>query len=320
MRHVIYGAGAIGGVLGARLHQAGHDVALISRGAHFQAIRDNGLRLQWADGDETLKIPAVDHPSKVSWRDEDVVYLATKSQDTQSALFALRAAAPVEAKVVSLQNGVGNEAAALRFFANVYGVYVQCPASHLEPGIVQAYSTPVTGLLDVGRFPTGVDDIAREISATFNASTYLSESRADILRWKYGKLLMNLGNGIDAMCGSAARGTNLVELARAEGVSVLDAAGIDYVNPEEDLARRGTRMTMLPIQGRQREGGSTWQSLARGLGTVETDYLNGEITKLGRWFGIPTPVNELLQRMTALCAREGVKPGSVDVQSLLAQL
>ena len=53
---------------------------------------------------------------------------------------------------------VENERAALRFFPNVYGVCVMCPAVHLEPGVVQAYSTPVPGILHLGRFPSGADD------------------------------------------------------------------------------------------------------------------------------------------------------------------
>jgi 2-dehydropantoate 2-reductase len=320
MRHIVYGAGGIGGVMGGRLHQGGHDVVLIARGAHYEAIRDKGLRLQSAEDDETFDIAVVDHPSKVDWRDGDVVYLGMKSQDTQDALFALRASAPHETAVVSLQNGVCNEAAALRFFANVYGICVMCPTNHLEPGVVQAYSAPITGLFDIGRFPDGVDDVAREISATLAASTYLSEPRPDIMRWKYGKLVMNLGNGIDAMCGPAAYGTDLLRMVREEGVAILRAAGIDFVDSEEDQARRGNHMTIRPIEGQRRGGGSTWQSLARGQGSVETDYLNGEITKLGRELGIPTPVNELMQRMTALAARDGVEAGSVDPQTLLAQL
>ena len=62
MRFVVYGAGAIGGVIGARLFQSGHDVALIARGAHYDAIRDHGLRIQSPADDATLPIPVVDHP------------------------------------------------------------------------------------------------------------------------------------------------------------------------------------------------------------------------------------------------------------------
>ncbi|HYZ92208.1 MAG TPA: 2-dehydropantoate 2-reductase N-terminal domain-containing protein [Actinomycetota bacterium] len=317
MRFVIYGAGGIGGVLGARLHQNEQDVLLIARGAHFEAIADRGLRLQTPDEDVTLKIPVVEHPGAIQWRHDDVVFLAMKSQDTLDALVTLRGVAPQTITLVSLQNGVANERAAIRFFPNVYGICVMCPTQYLEAGTVQANSAPVTGIFDIGRYPDGVDDVAVAISDVLARSTYVSEPRPDIMRWKYGKLLMNLGNGIDAMCGPAARGTDLYRIVRDEGAATLRAAGIDFVDSEEDAARRGSHMSFRPIEGQRRGGGSTWQSLERGLRSVETDYFNGEIVSIGRLHGIPTPVNELVQRLTAQAARAGTPAGSVPPERLL---
>ena len=320
MRHIVYGAGGIGGVMGGRLHQGGHDVLLIARGAHYEAIRDNGLRVQSVEEDVVLEIPVVDHPSKIEWRDDDVVFLGMKSQDTLDAVVTLSALAPAATPIVSLQNGVANERVVLRFFDNVYGICVMCPTNYLVPGVVQAYSAPITGLLDIGRYPDGVDDVASEIASALQCSTYLSEPREDIMRWKYGKLLMNLGNGIDALCGPAARKTDLFRLVREEGVTVLRAAGIPFVDSDEDLARRGDHMKIRPIEGQRRGGGSTWQSLERGLGSVETDYLNGEIALLGRLHGVPTPVNSLMQRLTSEAARKGTPAGSIDPQEIVDQL
>jgi 2-dehydropantoate 2-reductase len=320
VRFVIYGAGGIGGVVGGRLHQSGHDVTLIARGAHFEAIRDNGLRLQSADEDVILGIDVADHPSGLYWKDGDVAILAMKSQDTAPALEALVAAAPPSIAIACAQNGVANEAAALRYFAKVYGICVMCPTNHLEPGIVQAYSTPVSGILDAGRYPEGVDDIAVAITDALSKSTFVSEPRPDIMRWKYGKLLMNLGNGIDALCGGGARGGDLYRMLRSEAVNVLNAAGIDFVDRDEDRERRADIMTIKPIGEAMRGGGSTWQSLARGLTSVETDYLNGEITKLGRLHGVPTPANELMQQVMRDAVRDRVQPGSLSPDDLMAKL
>ena len=117
MRFVIYGAGAIGGVVGAKLHQAGFDVALIARGAHYRAIRDRGLTLEWPGGSAVLEIPVADSPEGIEWNGDEVVLLATKSQDTTGALDALRAVAPAGTPVVCMQNGVENERIALRLIA-----------------------------------------------------------------------------------------------------------------------------------------------------------------------------------------------------------
>jgi 2-dehydropantoate 2-reductase len=320
VRFVIFGAGAIGGVIGARLAQSGRDVVLVARGAHLEAIRARGLRIESAAGSATVAIPAVGDPAAAELRADDVVLLATKSQDTAAALEALRAAAPDEIALVCAQNGVANERAAARWFARVYAMCVMCPTGHLEPGVVQAYSSPTTGILDLGCYPAGVDAVAREVAAALSAASFVSLPRADLMRWKYAKLLMNLGNAIQALCGTQARAGALARRVRDEAVACLRAAGIDFASEEEDRARRADLLTVRPIAGAGRPGGSTWQSLERRAGAVETDYLNGEIVLLGRLHGVPTPANALLQRTMARAARERWAPGTLSPDELLTSL
>src|SRR5581483_10253715 len=93
MRFVVFGAGAIGGAVGARLHQSGHAVTLIARGAHLEAIRRDGLTLLTPVERAVLTLPVADGPGGVQWTGDEVVLLATKSQDTLRALTALRDAA-----------------------------------------------------------------------------------------------------------------------------------------------------------------------------------------------------------------------------------
>ncbi len=197
---------------------------------------------------------------------------------------------------------------------------VMCPATHLEPGVVLASSSPVTGLLDVGCYPAGIDDRGREIAAALERSTFESIPRPDIMRWKYTKLLMNLGNAAEALCGHVDGLGDVITRARSEGAAVLRAAGIDAASREEDQERRGNRMTIKPIAGETRGGGSSWQSLRRGTGAIESDYLNGEIVVLGRLHGVHTPVNALLQRLANNAARERRRPGSTTPDALLGAL
>lgn len=311
MRFVVYGAGAVGGVVGGRLFQHGYEVVLVARGAHLDAIRAHGLRLQDPAGEVTLPVPGVDHPDKMRWRGDDVVLLAMKSQHSQEALAALARVAPPELAVVCLQNGVRNEPEALRRFANVYGVPVACPTAHLEPGLVRAYSTPVTGILDVGRFPAGADDTAAETAAALAAATFDAHAIADIARWKWRKLVTNLGNAAEAVCGPPARRGPIGERAAAEGEACLAAAGIDAATLEDDRARRANLLQLKPVAGSSREGGSSWQSLARGTYSIETDYLNGEVVLLGRLHGVATPVNALLQRLANRLSASGARAGSI---------
>ena len=79
-------------------------------------------------------------------------------------------------------------------------------------------------------------------------------------------------------------------------------------------------MSVRPVNGEFRGGGSSWQSLARGTRSIETDYLNGEIVLLGRIHGVPTPANELMQRVANRLANEGAPPQSIPLETLLAQL
>ena len=325
MRFVVIGAGAIGGVVGGRLFEHGHDVVLVARGAHHDAIRDRGLTVQCPTGEVTLAVPVVDHVGRLELGADDVVLLAVKSQDTAGVVAALDPIAPPGLPVVSLQNGLENERVLLRHFDPVYGVCVMFPATHVEPGVVQANSTPVEGLLDLGLYPDGEasdgpDPTAVAIAQAFRSAGFVSEVRPDIVRWKAAKLLLNLANAVDAVCGLEGAGGELFVRAQDEGRRCLAAAGIDHVSEEEDAERRGDLIQLRRIDGQRRVGSSGRQSLARQAGTIEVDYLNGEIVLLGRLHGVPTPTNALLQRLANQWARERRAPGSLSPDEVLAQL
>lgn len=319
MRFVVYGAGAIGGVVGGRLHQAGHDVVLVARGRHLDAIQRDGLVLAAPEGEARLEIPAVAHPSELSFTADDVVVFAMKTQHTAAAAEQL-ANSTTAPTVVSAQNGVENERILLRRFPRVQGICVMCPTGHVEPGVVEAYSAPITGLLDIGAWPHGTDERTHEIAAALETATFRSVPRRDIARWKYGKLLMNLGNAVEALCRPNDDALELARRARREAVSVLRDAGIDFVDRNEDQQRRGDLLTIVPLEGRARGGGSSWQSLHRGTGNIEADYLNGEIVLTARLAGRDAPVNALLQREANRAAALGVRPRSIDAGTLLSRL
>ena len=246
MRWVIIGAGAIGGLIGARLFEHGSDVMLVARGEHYRAIRTAGLKVDAPDGTTTSRLPVVDRIAALTIGPDDVIVVATKSQQTAEVLAALSVAAPPETPVICAQNGVENERLALRRFANVYAMCVMCPASHLEPGVVRAHRGPVAGILDLGRYPAGLDDTATGLATGLATAGFLSEPKPDIMRWKYKKLLLNLGNAIEAICGPESRGGELYERALGEGVACLDAAGISYVTDADDRARRGDLIPRPP--------------------------------------------------------------------------
>jgi 2-dehydropantoate 2-reductase len=315
MRFVVLGAGAIGGAAGARLFQAGHDVTLVARGEHGRALEQSGLRFEAPGETVTLPIPTVSEPALVTWTDDTVVLLGVKGQHTEHALTQLSVAPPSIA-VVCLQNGVENERRVLRHFADTYGVCVMCPATQLRPGVIQVHSAPVSGMLDLGRFPAGLDDRGRAIAAAIATTPFQSIARPDIMRWKYRKLLMNLANAAEALAGPAGRFSPLAKAAQREGVAALEAAGIDVASAEEDRERRDDLLQLAATSSGEWQGGSSWQSLARGAGSIEAEFLNGEIVMLGRLHGVPTPVNALLERLAVRAAVENQPPGQWTVEAL----
>ncbi len=317
-RFIVLGAGAIGGVIGARLHQHGQEVVLVARGAHAEAIAERGLRFDSPDGSVSLDVPVVTSPAAATPSADDVVVLATKTQDSSAALQALVAAAAPGVAVLCAENGAENERLALRLFPHVYAAVVQLPATHLRPGVVMAHSAPCTGIVDVGRHPGGVDDRAREISAALAGSGFASEARPDLWRWKYAKLLRNLANAAPVVLGRDVDAQAAIELARAEGHAALSAAQIVWTGDEEYEERHRRFVTRRPVAGYEHALGSGWQSIERGLATVECDHLNGEISLLGRLHGVATPVNDLFARLAGSVARGELAPGATTLERFLA--
>ncbi len=318
MKYVVYGAGAVGGVIGGHLHLAGLDVTLVARGAHLTAIRRDGLLLDTGDGRHRIDAPATDTAADVDWSPDTVVLLAVKSHQAHDALADLRRHAPDDVAIVCATNGIATETAALRLFARTYAVCVMLPSTHLEPGVVVAGCHPTPAILDIGAIPHGTDGTTAAVAADLAAARIESVERDDIMAWKRRKLLMNLGNGVDASFARGEAAEELAERAEAEGERVLVAAGLSYVTAAEDRERRGSilrRRTDL-----ERRGGSTWQSLSRGTGDSEIDYLAGEVVLLGRLHDVPTPVNEAVVAATRALAYAGAEPRSLDAAEVLRAL
>jgi 2-dehydropantoate 2-reductase len=107
---------------------------------------------------------------------------------------------------------------------------------------------------------------------------------------------------------------------REEAREVLWAAGIDFAGEEENREYRGDTISPKEIAGQPRTGSSSWQSLARGTGTIEADYLNGEIVLLGRLHGVPVKWNENARRLANKAAQNKAAPGSLSTEEWLSGL
>ena len=324
MRFVIYGAGGIGGTIGARLHQAGFDVVLIARGAHYEAIAANGLRFVTPSQDVFLRIPCAQQPAQAAIAPDDCVILCMKGQHTEAALRDLYAATGRKARVVCCQNGVENERLALRRFPHTYGMVVWLPAEHLQPGVVVNFAEGSAGGLDAGCYPAGTDAYIEQVTAALTAAGFSASPHSAIMGHKYEKLLANLNNAVQAATGTRFDGTSTSAVAalrdigrqlRDEALACYEAAGI-YCASRAEVAAGRSSIRGGAVPGHERHGGSSLQSLLRGTGDIETDFLNGEIVLLGRLHGVPTPANAVVQEVGNRLARESLPVGSLSVAEL----
>jgi 2-dehydropantoate 2-reductase len=334
-RYVILGAGAVGGALGGRLGLAGCDVVLAARGDHLAALREHGLRLRTPEEDVTQSVLTIAGPDEIELNGDDVLVLATKTQQAQEALVAWTDApvyqntrplgtAGERLPIFIALNGVAAEAMAHRYFRRVYGVCVWMPVVHLRPGEVIIRSTPQSGMLHIGRVPARADDhdqTLQQVAADLVAANFDVPLPEDVMPWKFRKLISNIGNVFQALVARNGDWRPLAADAEAEARRVLDAAGIAYISEEEETAARAAGFTLKPVAGVDEfVGGSTWQSLQRGTGNVETDYLNGEVVMIAHRVGIEAPINEQLAILARQAAASGTKPGDISVGRLTDHL
>ncbi|QGN33777.1 ketopantoate reductase family protein [Microlunatus sp. Gsoil 973] len=341
-RYVVVGAGAIGGAVGGLLARAGSEVLLIARGDHGRAMIDNGLTLRCPDGTFTVDAPAATGPDNVRLRVDDVLVLATKTHQAESAINQwadvpvfdgdrqVGRAADV-LPVLTALNGVASEDIALRYFERVFAVCVWFPAVMIEPGEVIVRGAPLRGVFHIGPYHAGqsgagTDDASdAALLATVQADWAAAGCKVvlsdNVMAWKYRKLLGNLGNAFQALLGDTSGADDLVEAARAEARDILAAAEIDVTPDEVERAARQDAAKVRPVPGVPEQlGGSSWQSLIRGSGTIETDYLNGEIALIGRRIGHPAPINSRVTALARHAARTGLRPGELTADRLRAEL
>lgn len=331
MTYVILGAGGVGATIGGLLADAGSDVVLLARGEHARVMSQAGLRLAMPDRVLTIHPPVVDDVAALTLQPGDVLIITTKTQQTADLLEATAGLPNADQVVVMCaQNGVENERIALRLFPQVLGCCVMLPAVHLAPGRVDAQGIPQPGMLEIGRYPDAatrpsgavVDAVVDDLCA----AGFLVTARDDVMRWKYAKLLRNTGNALTALCGPDLDddGDRIVgqldRMAHDEGARVLERAGIDYVSDADWAAHRGDRVRVGTVEGRARGGGSSWQSIERGTGNIESDALNGEIVLLARLHGTVAPVNEVLQREANDLARRRGRPGEMSPTVLMSRV
>jgi 2-dehydropantoate 2-reductase len=298
---------------------SGQDVVLIGRPGHVNAIRKNGLRFVTPDGTHILKINAVMHPKEIKFKNDDVVILTMKGQNTEDALKDLKQIIE-DVPIFCLQNGVRNEEITVKYFRRVYGSFVRVGGEYLRDGEVICRRDP-PGWLIMGCYPTGTDALAESVAAKLREAGFHVKVTPDVMPYKWGKLMTNLGNAIGAITNAGYPEQRFImEAVRKEAAALLAEAGISWIS-EEELGREWSEFLEKPRAVSKSEGqSSTWQSLYRKQGSVETEFLNGEIVRVAERLGKKAPLNDRLNHITQEMAAKREVPGKYTTAELAKML
>jgi len=298
----IMGTGGVGGYFGARLAHKGYDVAFIARGAHLEAIRGGGLKIESGCGDfHVFPARATDRPSEIG--PVDFVFFAVKLWDTEAAAEAVRPLLGPATAVISFQNGV--EAADVLSAAlggeHVMGGVAQIAAVIAAPGVIRHTGTMANlffGELDGQRSSRAEALLAACADAGIDA--VIAE---DIIGAIWRKFVF-----LAAMSGltSLTRRTigpirddpdtrDLLVRAMQEVVAVAGAKGVTLA--DNLVADRLAFIDSLPGE----MTASMAQDLARG-NRLELDWLAGAVARMGRELGVDTPVNGFIYAALKLSA------------------
>ncbi len=287
MKVAVMGAGAVGCYYGAMLARAGHEVVLIGRPAHVEAVNANGLRLETRAFDEQVRMAASTEPGAV--QGADLVLFCVKSTDSESAAAQIGPHLAPGALVLTLQNGVDNDKrvrAVLPASNEVAAAVVYVATGMAGPGHVKHNGRGELVIAPSRRS----EEVARHLAAA-GVPTQISDNVRGSL---WAKLILNCAyNALSAITqlpyGVLVQGTGVSDVIRdvvAECLAVATAEGVE-VPGDTDAALRGIAQTM-PAQY-----SSTAQDLARGK-LSEIDHLNGLVVRRGEALGVPTPANRVL--------------------------
>ncbi|SAL60715.1 2-dehydropantoate 2-reductase [Caballeronia peredens] len=291
MKVAVMGAGAVGCYYGGMLARAGHEVVLIARPQHVEAIAQEGLRLDTQHFDERVRVSASTEANAV--QGAHLVLFCVKSTDTDSAAQALAPHLERDALVLSLQNGVENAARLRELLPQEAAAAVVYVASEMAgPGHIRHHGR--------GELVIEPSTKSEEVARTFAEAGVPTEISDNVRGALWAKLVLNCAyNALSAITqtpyGKLVQGEGVTRAMRDvvdECLAVATADGVT-IPGDVDAAVRRIAETM------PNQFSSTAQDLARGK-TSEIDHLNGLIVRRGEALGVSTPANRLLHVLVKL--------------------
>ncbi|MCA1726526.1 MAG: 2-dehydropantoate 2-reductase [Actinobacteria bacterium] len=312
MRFLIAGTGGVGGYYGARLLEGGHDVWFLARGANLEGLRGHGLELQSDFGDARFEsVRAIEDGAEAG--EMDVVLFCVKTYDNASAAEAIGRAVASGTAIVSLQNGVENEAFLIDRFplAEVLAGVSRIEAWVERPGVI-VQRGPQTNI-NLGVPQGGPSERAEVIAEAFARGGVPAEASENMPLMLWTKLMGICGfGGVSAYCrctlGEILADVRLRDLivgcwtecslvARAHGIPLPEDAASAMLQYGETVLRPEFKSSMCRDVEREKP--------------LEVDAINGAVVRFGAEAGVDTPANQrVLETLlplhhAALAARTG---------------
>jgi len=301
MRIAAMAAGAVGGYFSARMADAGHDVFFIARGAHLEAIKKNGLKIESVHGDVHLPKPNVtDDPGSVG--PVDIVLFAVKLWDTEKAAELTGPLVGTSTRVITLQNGVDSieRVAPILGAEQTVGGVAYIATVIAAPGVIKQTSS--FAKMRFGRADKRADGKLQAFVTAGKAAKIDIDISADIERERWEKFAF-----LTAMAGSTASLRSAIGPIAAdpelrgffrklmeEAIAIAKAKGVAL-----DPAYIEERMAFVTTKVEPGMKASMAHDLERG-NRLELDWLNGKVRELGRALNVPTPASDAVYTMLKL--------------------
>jgi 2-dehydropantoate 2-reductase len=296
MRIAVIGAGGVGGYFGARLAAAGEDVAFIARGAHLEAMRKDGLRIESSLGDLTLKpVRAAPTPLELGAEPFDLVVIAVKLWSTDEAIATVKSLAGPRSMVVSFQNGVGAIDALTKAFGpdRVLGGVCHIATAISAPGVIK--HTGTMERFTIGEPAGGLSPRVTALVETARRAKLNAIAADDIRRAIWEKFLFlatfsgvaTLSRQPKSAIFADADLRRIYADALAEAIAVARASGIALPADHAETVMRfseGLPDTMKP---------SLLHDFERG-NRLEVEFLSGAVARIGAQHSVPTPVHRTI--------------------------
>ena len=294
MKVAVMGAGALGGYFGGRLSQAGHEVWLIARGTHLEALKSDGLRIISPKGDAHLTdIRATGDPAEVG--EVDAVFFMVKNRDVESAAQAIKSMLGAETFVVTCQNGITawERLGAIIGAERVIPGVARIPGEITRPGVI-THTAPFDSLnfaepggsrsnrtrrlyqalKEAGTTPFIVDNILHDLWTKFCGQSTLAS--------------LTTITGLDI--GPLRETPETAALFRDAIQEAYDVGKAAVPNLPENV----TDVNWEWVQNLPGHMHASMLDDLRNGKPIELEYLSGDVVRLGREYGVPTPIHRTL--------------------------